>query len=347
MQIARKTCDSVRALSRIAHIVAPTAVALLACPALAQPPRQVVLAEPSADDPATAELARALRPHFASADVTLRVVEAVPPTDDDDLLRAAWGAEVAARESADAVLWLEADADGRLVLRMVDARARVQQIVAPPGDRFDQVRTVALAVRSHVSRAIERARGGPSAPNSAGPDTAPPSRPETAPALDVEPLGAAAAVLHLSAGGLAGSGRLEGGLRLGRFLELRAGVEVLLPEDLDANDAGTAGRRTRLPVGLLVATVVPVGAFEVTAGIEGLLSVAFLQAHDGASRTRVDPLLGVRATLRHRLGAVLFLEFPLSLRLRIAAPGGDPSWTDAAVAPGFEGSLGVSVGVGG
>ena len=348
MQIARKTCEPVLGLSRSAHIVALALVQLAASPALAQPAaRVVVLAESAPDDPTTAELARALRPHLASADVTLRLASLQPPSG-DDLARAAWGAEVAAREEADAVLWLEAGDDDALTLRLVDARARVQVFSAPPGDRFDQVRTVALAARSHVARAVERVRREDAEQADAAPvpeSTEP--EPGPARALTAAPLGALSVAGFASPTGLAAGLRLEGGLALGRLLELRLGAALLLPEDVSADNAGSEGSRVRLPAGLTVATVLPVDPVEVELGIEGLIAVAFLEDRAGSSRTRIAPLLGLRAAVRHRPTAHVFVEIPVSFRVRIAAPGSDPTWSEDAVAPALEVVLGASVGVGG
>jgi len=346
MQIVRKTCEPVLALSRSAHIVALALVQLAASPALAQPAaRLVVLAEPTPEDPATAELARALRPHLASADVTLRLVPAQPPSE-DDLARAAWGAEVAAREEADAVLWLEDGEDETLTLRLVDARARVQVFSAPSGDRFDQVRTVALAARSHVARAVERVRR--EEVEQAAPPAAPAPRPPS-PGRDlaVAPLAALSVAGFASPTGLAAGLRLEAGLAVGSLLELRAGAALLLPEDVSADNAGSEGTRLRLPAGLTVATVLPVDPVELSFGIEGLIAVAFLEDRTGSSRTRLAPLLGLRAAVRHRPSSAMFVEIPLSFRVRVAAPGSDPTWSEDAVAPAFEVVLGASVGLGG
>ena len=316
-----------------------------AATATADSARSVLLVRRASADEDAADLARALRPHLASAEATLRLARADPPS--ADLTRAAWGAELAAREGVDVVLWLEPTPDDGLTLHLVDARARVAHVVAPPGDRFDQLRTVALAARSHVARMVERARDEHAAeerslePPVAAPPVAarPPARRVT-----LSPSVTAGAFIGGS-DRLAFGARLEGALRVGRLLFVAVGAELVPAEELGPlNDAG-AGSRARLPVVLGVGLVLPAGPVDLLTGIEGALTVSFLSRED-LSRTRVAPLLGLRAAARVPLSEPVFLEIPVSARVRLASPGSDAAFSQAAVAPGFEVLAGVAVGIG-
>ena len=308
--------------------------------------RSVLLVRRSAADEDADDLAQTLRPHLASAEATLRLARAEPPS--GDVSRAAWGAELAARERVDVVLWLEPAEDQSLTLHLVDARARVAHVAAPPGERFDQLRTVALAARSHLARMVELARDETAAPPPqprAVPTTTPSVAREAPRRIALAPSATLGALIGSGGGRVAFGGRLEGTLRIGRLLYVGLGAELVPAEELGAlNDAG-AGERTRLPVVLGVGLLLPVGPLDLLAGLEGALSVSFLSRED-TDRTRVAPLVGLRAAGRIPLSDLFFLEIPVSARLRLASPGSDATFSPAAVAPGFEVITGVALGLG-
>lgn len=327
--------------------IAALALALVAAPVRADDPRRVVLVEPAPGDAATAQLERALRPHLTAADATVHVVAGTPPAD-DDLARAAWGAEVAAREGADAVLWIEEDpAAGTLTLHLVDARARVSSVRADPGDRFDQVRTVALAVRPNVVRSLDRPRPVDPAPPADDDTDSTASRPAGA-RRRLAPSASLAALALASGQGATLGARAEFGLRIGRHLELRLGLAAVLPETLEGDNTEPATDRLRLPLSLAVGAILPLEGWALAGGVEGGLAIALLERPDGTEeRTRVAPAVGATVAARLRASRAIFLEFPLSLRVRVAAPGSDRAYPADAVAPDVEASLGATLGIGG
>lgn len=290
-------------------------------------PVRLVLLQPLDDGDAVdiGSFASVLRSQLPS-ETTVRIVPARPDTRDDPA-RLRWGVDLAHREDARAVLWLEPDPEAsRLTLFVVDRHAdppRVESITSREAREFDRLRVLAIAARTMLKEveaaAEEPADPEPEAPadeptetRTASPEPSPSStepppdaarptpaaepdpRPETPPSPDEETRavvfhGLTGAALRLGTGRAVPAWRTVVGLRW-RFLVLRTGFSLLGEESLNTTSTTEETSRRRLPVELGVLAHLEEGRWHLAVGPRfSVVPVAGTVESPSGPGTPVDP----------------------------------------------------------
>ena len=290
-------------------------------------PQIVVLAPPGATpDASPADLANALRAQLAGSRAELRIGQVSTAAPEDAVARLRWAIDAARANGAAAVVWLEeesaTDADASAVtLRVVEVAAMAPVAralrIARGADRFDQVRTLAIAARSMLLHLLDPESGASSE------DPAHEARPrahDAAPTLARETRAIVAAGMGPSIHAAEPEAALGWGARIDvhPLPVLRLGLRACVVRAARTSNMPDATQRDRIPLALGVSIVLDLRSVVLAGGGQIGPTLSYVSP-PGAHRVALTAGGHLEAAIP--LAPSLAVALPVTFDARIAGEG--------------------------